>query len=79
MFSSFVEGSTKTSGELLGRLYKKIPSIPLQSLKRLVIGDQGKNLWAFHKFKKEATRSSRHISFVLCQVSKSVMSTKKNC
>ena len=56
MFSSFVEGSTKTSGELLGRLYKKIPSIPLQSLKRLVIGDQGKNLWAFHKFKKDATR-----------------------
>ena len=44
MFSSFVEGSTKTSGELLGRLYKKIASIPLQSLKRLVIGDQGKNL-----------------------------------
>ena len=39
MFSSFVEGWTKTSGELLGRLYKKIPSIPLQSLKRLVIGN----------------------------------------
>jgi len=56
MFSSFVEGSTKTSGELLGRLYKKLASIPLQSLKRLMIGNQGKNLWAFHKFKKDATR-----------------------
>ena len=44
MFSSFVEGSTKTSGELLGRLYKTLSSIPLQSLKRLVIGNQGKNL-----------------------------------
>ena len=39
VFSSFVEGLTKTSGELLGRLYKKIPSIPLQSLKRLLIGN----------------------------------------
>ena len=39
MFSSFVECSTKTSGELLDRLYKKLPSIPLQSLKRLVIGN----------------------------------------
>ena len=37
MFSSFVEGSTKTSGELFSRLYKKVPSIPLQSLKRFVI------------------------------------------
>ena len=44
MFSSFVEGWTKTSGELLGRLYKTLSSIPLQSLKRLVIGNQGKNL-----------------------------------
>ena len=39
MFSSFVEGSTKTSGELLGRLYKTLSSIPLQSLKSLVIGN----------------------------------------